>query len=334
MKKSISLFAAVLVWMAAGVAHADPIVVKFATLAPEGSTWMKVLNSLKKRIEEKSGGRLQLKIYAGAVAGDEKDVIRKMRAGQLDAAGFTGMGMGDILPSIRLLELPMLFKDYDEVDHVVQNMASYYESEFEKKGFVMLGWGESGFVHIYSSKPVASKKDLMGVKIWAWKGDPVAKALAEGYGVVPKYLALPDVLTSLQTGLIDACYAPPLAALALQWWSKVKYISALRLAYGTGGTLVSKASWDKIPPDLQKIIREESQAASKVLIKLTRVDNQKAIESMKKQGMQVVDLPPNENDEIRKLSEKVQNDLVGQMYSKELLDRVRGLVADFRKGKK
>ena len=192
-------------------------------MAPEGSTWVKRIRSVDKTLREKSGGRLGLRIYAGGIAGDELDVLKKMRIGQIQCAAFSGLGFGKILPMVRVLDLPYLFKNDQEVDLVHRELFDFFAEQFRKKGFTLLAWTEVGYVNIFSKKAIRALDDLTGLKIWAWAGDPIAKETFVTMGVNPIPLAITDVNTALNTGMIDTVYAPPLGALALQWHTKLSY---------------------------------------------------------------------------------------------------------------
>jgi TRAP-type C4-dicarboxylate transport system substrate-binding protein len=315
----------------ASSAKAAQYEIKFSVLAPEGSTWVNVMREMDKELQTTSGGRLAFKIYAGGVSGDEKDVIRKMRIGQIHAAGFTGAGLGEIVPSIRVLELPMLFKNYQEVDYVKSKVQKEFESQFDQKGYVLLGWAEAGFVNIFSNKPIKAKADMAGTKWWAWEGDPLVRALYGALGIVPIPLALPDVLTSLQTNLIDAVYGPPLGVIALQWFTKTKYMTDLPLANSTGALVMSKAEFLKLPPDLQALLKKTAEKYCNQLVQETRQENVKSVETLKKNGIQVVTVAPNDKEELEKTAVSVRPQLVGKLYSQELLNRVQGLVDEYRK---
>lgn len=300
--------------------------IKFAVLAPEGSTWMNVLHDMDKEVQAKTGGEVAFKIYAGGVAGDESDVLRKIRIGQMSGGGFTGIGLASIVPSVRVLELPLLFKDYDQVDKAAAAVRPDLAKEFENKGFVLLGWAEAGFVNLMTKKPVTSLEDLKGIKMWAWQGDPLVKAMFQAISVVPVELSLPDVLVSLQTSLIDGIYNSPLGAVALQWFTKVKYVTEDPLAYASGGLIVSKKIFDTIPANYQKVLRDISEAKSKELIARTRKENEDAKAALKQNGLQFVSLKPEAKKQLEEVSRKVQQSMVGTLYSKALLDKVYGIV--------
>ncbi len=311
--------------------HAAEHEIKFSILAPEGSTWVNVMKEMDKELQTSSGGKLALKIYAGGVSGDEKDVIRKMKIGQIHAAGFTGVGLGEILPAIRVLELPSLFQSYAEADYVKSKVQKEFESQFDQKGYILLGWSEAGFVNIFSNKPIKTKSDMSGSKWWAWEGDPLVKAMYESLGIVPVSLALPDVITSLQTNLIDAVYGPPVGVVALQWFTKTKYMTELALANSTGALVMNKSEFVKLPADLQSLLKTTAEKYTQKLVQSIRQENTRSVETLKKNGIQVVPVTPTDLAEIQKSALEVRPKLVGKLYSQELLSRVEGLVSEYRK---
>ena len=320
----------VVFYSAANLYAAKPTEIKLSILAPEGSTWMNIMNEFNQELEKETKGQVKFKIYAGGVSGDELDVIRKIRIGQVHAGGFTGMGLGQVVSAVRVLELPFIFKNYEEVDHVTSNLKSYFEAEFEKKGFIFLGWAEAGFVNVFSTSPVTMLSDIKKIKMWAWEGDPLVKALADAYKLVPVSLSITDVLTSLQTGLIDSFYAPPLAAIALQWFTKVKYMTEPPMANATGAMIMSKKQFNKLSADSQRILKEVAIKYSKKVIQATRQDNAKSYEVLKKNGIQFVEISKKDLEDMTKTSEKVRQALVGKLYSKDLVDRVMNLIQEYR----
>ncbi|OGQ47992.1 MAG: hypothetical protein A3I09_01435 [Deltaproteobacteria bacterium RIFCSPLOWO2_02_FULL_47_10] len=305
--------------------------IKVAVVAPDGSTWVNVLKEWDKALQTKTQGRLKLTIYAGGVAGDEKDVIRKMQIGQLHAAGFTGVGLGTIYPAVRIFELPLFFKSYEEVDYVTGKLQKQIEDGFLQKGYILLGWAEAGFVNIFSNTPIKSQKDMQGVKMWAWEGDPLVKAMYEQFKIVPVPLSLVDVMTALQTNMISAVYAPPLGAIAMQWHAKTKYVTDLKLADSTGAFLMSKREFDKITPADQKVLRDTAREYCKKLVQLTRSDNEKSIIALKKQGLQFVSVDPTEEKDLHAASVHVWDSLSERLYSAQLLADAKKYLAEFRK---
>lgn len=321
MKIKICAFAALfIIAAAAGTAEAKTRI-KIATLAPDGTTWMKVMKDMAKEIEQKTGGEVQIKYYAGGVMGDEGDVIRKMKFGQVHGGGFTGRGLGEINPAERVLELPSLFSSYKEVDCVTKQITGDLEKGFEKSGFVLLGWAETGFVYVFTNKPVKSAGDIKGLKMWMWEGDPLAEAMFKANGIVPVPLDLPNVLTSMQTGLIDAVYNSPYGVVALQWHSRLKYMINNKLTYASGALLISKKELEKLTPDQQKILKETAAKHCRALTEKTRKENDQAIAVLKKAGIQIIDMPPAEAAKIEQKNMTVYNKLVGKLYDAALLKK-------------
>lgn len=305
--------------------------IKFAIVAPEGSTWAKVVQDWNDELKKRTGGEVSFKIYAGGVQGDESDVIRKMKVGQLDAAGFTGLGLGIINPEVRILELPFLFKDHREVDAVTRDIQPKLEEGFRKKGFLLLGWAEAGFVNIFSTKPIRTIEDLKGVKLWMWEADPLVKALCDEFNIVPIPLALTDVLTSLQTNLIDAAYAPPLGAIALQWFTRTKYYTKDRLSNSTGAFLITTQTFNKLTPSQQQVLRETASKYSKIIVARTRADNATSYSALDQAGLAAVELDQTQLGDIEKRSAHVWDNLSGRLYPASLLSQVKQSLARVRK---
>jgi TRAP-type C4-dicarboxylate transport system substrate-binding protein len=278
------------------------------------------MNAMAAEVKEKTGGDVQLKFYSGGVMGDEGDVIRKMKFGQIQGGGFTGRGLGEINPEERVLELPMLFKNDEEVDCVLKKVTPRLAKGFLKKGFVMLGWAEVGHIYIFANKPLNNKKDLQGLKMWMWEGDPLAKAMFEVHDLVPVPLDLPNVLTSMQTGLIDAIYNSPYATVALQWHTRVKYMIDMKLAYGTGALLITKKQFKKLTPKQQKILKEVASKHLGKLTAITRQENKDAMAPIRKAGIKVIEVK--DVDEIEAVSRDVYQSLSGKLYSSGFLKQV------------
>ena len=316
-------------------AHAQTVL-KIATLAPDGSSWMNLFREWGRNVEAKSGGKVKIKFFAGGSQGDERDAVRKMRLGQLSGAAVTAIGLGLIQPEVRVLELPMLIKTYGELDHVRNAMDADFKKKFEEKGYVLLGWGDVGPVYIFSNTPIKSKADLLQTKLWAWTDDPLVKTMFRQLGSNGVPLGVPDVLTSLQTGLINACYGSPLSMVALQWYTKVKFMTSMQLSQAIGASVVTKRDWDKLGPDMQKVVMDEAKVMEKKLLTTIRADNDKALASMKAAGVQVIETPPAMQQEFEAqavaLRPILEKDPV--VYTHEFRAKVEKLLADFRAGKK
>ncbi len=295
---------------------------KIATVAPSGSAWMRIFKKMKDKIEKETGGEVVLRFYAGQVAGDERDVVRKMRTGQMHGGSFTTVGLGMINPKILVLQVPMIFDTVAQLDKVRAAMREDFRKSFEEKGYVLLGWGDVGWVYVFSNNPVRSKADLKKQKFWAWQDDPLSKALLKEAGVSPRLLGLPQVYPALNTGMIDAVYNAPLACLTLQWHTKVKYYTRFPLAIGIGATVISKKAFDALKPEHQKVVLEVAEKYHDALNKRIRADNDKALGIIEKAGIKPVDVTDTERKEFRDIAMKVGTSFAPRYYPKELFEKV------------
>lgn len=341
MKRSVLLGLALLcclypVSLRSAHVYADaPKIIKFATLAPEGSTWAKVIHDIDKELQEKSGGRLQLKIYAGGVSGDERDVIRKMRIGQLHCAGFTGVGLGDILPDVRIFDMPFFFKDYEEVDFIRDIFKDRFSRAFEEKNYVLLGWSEVGFVYFFSTNRIDTIESLRSAKMWVWETDPLANNFFSALKLSLFPLSIVDVMTSLQTGLINGVYASPLAAIAFQWFTKVKYMLDLPIADATGAVLIQKKYYDDLSPDLQEILRDTFKGHMDRLTPVTRDENRRSVGILKENGVKVISL--DDEKSIRGFEDagkKAVESIAETAFPLGLIKDITAEIERYREGKK
>lgn len=322
MRRVFALLLALLVL--AGSQALAQTVIKFATVAPRNSTWMNIMEQLDAEVQKATAGTVKFKFYPGGVQGDETDVIRKIRTGQLHGGGFTGVGMGLIQPQARVLDLPYLFRSSAEVDTVLEGLFPVFSQLFEKKDFVLLGWAEVGFVHFFTKAPVRSLADLAKQKLWIWEGDPLAGAYFKELGIKPIPLALPDVLTSFQTGMINGAYASAYGASVLQWQSRVKYVSDPPMACSSGAVLISKSIWDQIPAAHQAKVREVARRKLRQLTQASRKDNEAALASFVKAGVQrLTPISPAEAQKFEAIGIRVQDKLAGSLYDVALLEKVR-----------
>jgi TRAP-type transport system periplasmic protein len=308
--------------------------IKFATLAPEGSTWMNIMREFGSEVSEKTSGQVKFKMYSGGVHGDEKDVIRKIRIGQLHAGGFTGVGIGEISPELRVLDAPFLFKSSREADYIYKKFDSEFRQLFRKKGYVLLGWAEVGFVYLFTDNPITKPEDLKETKMWMWEGDPIAEATFKAIGISPIPLSITDVMTSLQTGMVNGVYGSTLSVVALQWFTKVKYMFSLPIANASGAVLVSLKQFKKLTPDQQKILLDAGDRYFSKLTDYSRMDNEKSIATLKKNGIKIT-YPY--SDEVKRVFEEkgkeARESLAGKLYSKDLLSRIETALTEFRNDK-
>jgi TRAP-type C4-dicarboxylate transport system substrate-binding protein len=295
---------------------------------------MEVMKEFDAAVRKESGGRVGFKIYPQMVQGDEKTVIRKIKINQLHAGGFTGVGMGEIAPKVRVLDTPFLIANYAEADHVYEVLDSEFRKTFEEGGFVLLGWAEVGFVHVFTSTMIRKPDDLKSLKMWAWEGDPIAETAFRSLGINPIPLSITDVMTSLQTGLVDAFYTSPLAAVVLQWYTRVKYVVDVPLADAAGAVLISKPYFDRMPKELQEILHRNGKQYMAKLTQVSRRENKQAMDEMLKRGLRLVKADPKDVAYYAEVGRRARRSLVGRLYTQEFLDRVEKTIDDFRKNNK
>ena len=295
---------------------------RIATLAPEGSAWMKILSRGAEELAKATSSRVTIKYYAGGVQGDEKDVVAKMQLGQLDGGAFTSVGLSLIDESVRVLELPMMFKTVEELDFVRKKMWPTFRSRFAKKGYALLEPGDVGFLYFYSNNEVKAIADLGKAKVWLWGEDKLQKSMYRKLSVNGVPMGVPDVLPALNTGRINAFIASPLAAVALQWYTKAKFTTTMPMAYGIGATVIRKQVWDKMSAEDQKTAEKILKLQASKLRSTVRKDNGRAFKAITRGGIRVVETPASMVAEFEKKSQEVWNDQAGKMYSKDDLDKV------------
>jgi TRAP-type C4-dicarboxylate transport system substrate-binding protein len=312
-------------------AHADPVELRIATLAPAGSPWMEVLDKAASEVKKKTQGRVVLKYFPGGQQGDERDFVRKIKLGQLDGAAVTAIGLSMIDESIRVLELPMMFDSPEELDYVADKMWPHFQAKFAAKGFELNDRGEVGWVYFLSKNPVKSIDDLRGQKLWMWGDDRLVGAMFKKLGLNGVPLGVPEVDAGLTSGKIDACYGSPVAAVALQWYTKVKYMTSMPMSYAIGATVMSLDSLKKLSPGDQKLVSQIGVIAARKLRRVIRNANDEAKSTMTRKGITIVPTPVAMVDQFTKKSQEAWKELVGQMYSQDELNQVLKYRDEYRK---
>jgi TRAP-type C4-dicarboxylate transport system substrate-binding protein len=284
-------------------AGAQPIVVKMATLVPDGTSWHLVLKEVGAEWNKLSGGRVRVNLYAGGTAGDDPDVVRKMNLGTLNAAVLTSVGLAEIDKSIYALSIPMAYNDYDEVYYVIEKMRPRLEANLLQKGFVVLNWADGGWVHFFSTKPVATPDDLRKLKLFQWAGDQPTLKIWQAAGFNPIALPSTELATGLQTGLVEAFGAPPQVAVITRYYENAKNMTDLRWALLMGATVIRKETWDRIPADMQPRLLEASRVAGGRLQAEIRRSGDADVTAMKQRGLNVVALDARTRESWRATAE-------------------------------
>lgn len=320
-----------------GIAHGaeKEVVIKLATLAPEGNSWVKMLHALNAEVTKKTENKVRLKIYSGGALGDENNMLQKMKIGQIQAAALTAASLEAIYKEINVLQIPFLFQNYDEVDSILKRMDTFLKKGFEDNGYMLLGFSEVGFVYLMSSTiPISGVADIKKAKVWIQEESHVAKAVFDAARVTAIPLSVPDVLVGLQTGLVDVVYIPPTGAISLQWFTKVKYMTNVPLAYLAGAIVISKDVFKRLPQSHQDILLESGQRHLNQLKITARSDNQEATRVMVKHGIKIVNPSKEQINELQKLSRDAMGNITGKAFSRTTLDDVTAHLEKYRKGAK
>jgi TRAP-type transport system periplasmic protein len=311
---------------------AQEVVIKLATLAPRDSTWYRILEEMGEGWKQASGGRVRLRIYAGT-QGDESDIMRRLRVGQLQAAAVTTVGLGSIDASTQAFHIPLAFNSSEELEYVQSRVRGRIERALLDKGFVVLNWGEAGWTRFFTKAPVASPDDLRKVKLFVWSTGKSSDDIWKDNGFQPVALSSVDILPGLQTGMIAAINVPPLAALSNQWFAFTGYMTDLPWAPLTGATIIVKSSWEQIPQDLRAALARTAQEAGEKMRKEVRNLEQRAIDEMVKRGLQVVKVPPDTARQWNKMVESIYPRLRGDFVPADYFDEVLRLRDEYRKSK-
>ena len=320
--------------LAFSVSAQQQYTLKFATLIPPDTAWMKEIDRWADEVYKKSNGRLKFKMYPGGVMGDEPDVLRKIRSRQLQGAFFTGYGVGRIYSSARVLEMPFLFQNTDESDYVRDRLMPEIEAGFSYKGFELLGWPEVGTIHFFSKKPIHSLQELKSRRIWLWQGDPVGEAFAKAAGVSPVPLSIIDVYTQLTAkhGSIDTVYNSAFGALTMQWHTKLSYATNVSMTNAIGSLVVSNRFFKKLPDDLQQLLKTTGKKAGQNINIITRRDNKQSIDLLKQSGITFMwDWNDQEMQEMLAIRDKAAAQLIKSDYiSNKMFKRTKTMLQEYR----
>ena len=300
--------------------------IRMATIAPKGSKAERILRAWDMSVREKTGGRVKFRFYAGGIAGDERDVLRKMKVNQLDATTLTSVGLGQIVRSASVLQVPGLFKNFKELAAVRAAMDAEWRKSFDESGYQLLGWFDIGFGRIFSAQPIAKPSDLKKARPWVWRDDPVFPELMKILGANGVPLALPEVFPALQTKMVDTVIASPTAALGLQWFNNVQYMTKQADIALVGATLISNQLYKSLPPDAQQVLVDTGKQAHAKALELIATEEQTDYNTLKARGIKEVDTAPHATEWAKAYGE-LRTRLTGKLFSKELLERVSAAAA-------
>lgn len=306
---------------------------KIATIAPEGSMWMSEMRAGATEIERRTAGRVKLRFYPGGIMGNDSSILRKIRIGQLQGGAFTGGGLAAIYPDSQIYSLPFTFRSYAEVDYVRSRMDTVLIDGLRQQGFISFGLGEGGFAYLMANHSISTVDDLSGHKVWIPDGDTISRAGFNAIGVSPVSLPLADVLTGLQTGLIDTVATTPVGAIALQWHTRVKYVNDAPLLYVFGTLLIQRKAFERLAPDDQQIMSEVMRATFARINTKSREDNQQARQALSTQGIQFLHSTDEEHRQWTAPVKQAMDRLAHEgVFSAPILQMLRNHLNDYRKG--
>ncbi len=307
---------------------------KLATIAPDGTSFVVALREAGKEIEQKTAGRVNFKIYPGGVMGNDAVILRKFRTGQLHGSSFTAGGISQIYKNYQVMSLPLMIRNYQEADAVRAQIEPLLTAKLAEQGFISMGINEIGFAYLLSNKPVTSVEQLRECKMWVPEGDPVSRVVFEEAGVPPVPLPLTDVLTGLNTGLIDTVANSPVGTVALQWFTKVKYLMQVPLIYTYSTFAFSDRAWKQMSAEDQAIVREALTKRFRTMDQDTRRANEQAMATLKKQGVQIVPFDQANWPKMVDIADRSIQKLIAKgNFDPALVQRIRGIVEPMRQGR-
>jgi len=311
--------------------QAEAFTFKIATLAPDGTTWMKEIREAAKIISQRTDNRVQFKFYTGGVMGNENSVLKKIRIQQLHGGAFSVGGLAEVYPDVLIYTLPFLFRSYSEVDYVRSKMDDEIRKGLAQNGMILLGMSEGGFAYVMSDTPVQSIDQLKSKKIWLPEGDVITETMYEIADISAVPLQLADVYTGLQTGLIDTIGSSPIGAIAFQWHTRIKYVVDVPLFYLVGQLVLDKKAFNKISADDQTIVLEVMNTIMTKLGKMNRKDDAQARLALQNQGIKFLTINAEEQHRLENIAEQTIEALGKKgVYTQEMYKLLSQYLLDSR----
>jgi len=317
--------------MGAAAQAQEAVKIRLGTLAPRGTSWHRALLDMGEKWRAAQGAGSAFIVYTDGSQGGEADMVRRMRVGQLNAALLSVVGLTEIDDSVAALQkMPMMFRSWEEVDYVRERLRPGLEKRFLDKGFVVLFWGDAGWVRFFSKEPALRPADYRRMKTFAWAGDNPQVDIMKALGYQPVVLEISDILPGLQTGMINMVPSTPFYALVGQFYGHAPHMLDMNWVPIVGAVVVTRKTWDGMSPAAQKALRQASDAAGTELRAISRRENEESVAAMKKRGLKVQPLTPQIEAEWRAVAEKAYPMIRGRMVPAELFDEVQRLLSEYR----
>jgi len=306
-----------------GLLHAAEKSLRIGTLAPKNSLYHRQLLEVGEAWRTAQGGNAKYVVYPDGSQGGETELARRMRIGQLQGALLSVVGLHEIEPSISALQaMPLLFKSWDEVDYVREKMRPAMEKKFLDKGFVVLAWGDAGWVRFFSKDQALRPEDYKKMKFFAWGGEADQQEIMKSLGYTPVPLETSDILPSIQTGMINVVPSTPYFALASQVYTMAPHMLEINWAPIVGALVITKKAWDDMPPATQDAVRVAGDKAGAQIRTKARQEVEEAVEAMKKRGLHVNRPNAEQMREWQELADKLYPRIRGTLVPAETFDEV------------
>lgn len=313
-------------WLQAAPKH----LFKIASLAPAGSVWVEQFENFAKEVTEKTGGEVGFRVYPGGVMGDDQAMFRKMRVGQLHGGGFTMTGIATVVPDFRVMAIPSLFESYEEVDFVKEGLTATFKERFQEKELEFISLTEVGFIHAMSTGPINTIEQLQQSKNWSPSGDPISEYYLKALGITPTQLSIPDVLSSLQSGLIETVYNSLYGAIVLQWFTKTQYVIDVPYGYAYGVFALDGKKFAALSEAHKEAIQAAAAIHFPILLEKTRTSNSDSRKVMLDRGIEFQKLEERTAQVLQEKREEAVNQLIPDSLSKDIYDRALNLLKEFR----
>ncbi len=304
---------------------------KIATIAPEGSSWMKDMRAGAKAIEEHTDGRVKFKFYGGGVQGNDKQVQRKMRTGQLHGGAFTSGGLNRFQRDADLFSLPLMFNSVEEAQFVRGHVEKELRQRLEDAGYVNFGFAAAGFAYMMSNRPMRSLQNLRGQKVWIPEGDPAGFAALRALGIAPVIMPITDVMTGLQTDLLDSVTVPPVGAVVFQWHTRLKYITDVPISYVYASLLIEERAFSRLSPEDQQVVRDVMEGIYRKFDQNGARENNEALQALLDSGLELAIPDGAEVAEWRVIVNISHGRLAtDEVFDPRLLNRIQTLLDQYR----
>lgn len=304
---------------------------KIATLAPDGTYWMKSMRQAAKTIQQETEGRVKLKFFPGGVQGSDQSVLRKMRIGQLQGGAVANGVFAKLAPASQLYSLPFTFNNLEELHAIRPDFDQHIIDGLADKGYIVLGMSEAGFAYMMSNKEIRSSDDMRKRKVWSPEGDIVSKVTFENGDVDPIMLPIADVYTSLQTGLIDTIAVNPTSAIALQWHTKLNYATDYPLVFLMGMLVIDQRAFKKVSEADQVIVRKIIGDTFDAMSVQNAKDEASARNALVNNGMSFLELSDDDKRQWKGLAEEALKELAEEgVYPVDVYTDMTARISELR----